>query len=177
MSFYRQLQEESRAWVAHNFPNRHPLEPVLGLIEECGEFYDHADPADEADALADITIFAADACNGYALDLDSIIEEAFARPYAGLIGTKALLSTLGKIAHHALKDKQSIRGTHAEHVAAIRAHLVDLFTFVRAQATTRAIVLSPLVESTWKKVVQKRDWRPPVGHTTVDGPNPMASTR
>jgi hypothetical protein len=174
MFSYTQLQAESKEWVAHNFKNRHPLEPVLGLFEEIGELHEHNDPPEEADAIADITIFAADACNGYGLNLGAIVKEASERSAL----TQSIIVTMGKLAHHALKDKQDIRGTHEEHVTAIGEQLVCLFEHVHAWSRARGIVLLPLVETTWKKVVQKRDWRPPVGHTTVDGPDPLrASTR
>jgi predicted DNA binding CopG/RHH family protein len=64
---YRQLQDENKLWVAHNFPGRHPVEPVLGLMEEFGEREEAAlkgDRAELLDACADVTVFAADLCNG-----------------------------------------------------------------------------------------------------------------
>jgi len=183
---YKQLQTESRAWIAHNFnaPDHYPLEPVLGLIEEVGEFHEHTDPPEEADALADITIFAADVCNGYGLDLEVIVARAGRMeqiecsqcdppghklcPHCHGTGkldrpraiTQSVLVTLGKLAHHALKDKQGIRGSHEEHLAAIEGQLVCLFEFVNASCRARGLVLLPLVEKTWNGIVKKRDWRP-----------------
>lgn len=36
----KQLQEEQKSWVQHNFPNRESYMPLLGAIEEIGELSD-----------------------------------------------------------------------------------------------------------------------------------------
>lgn len=33
----KELQEQQRAWIQHNFPNREPFVPLLGVAEELGE--------------------------------------------------------------------------------------------------------------------------------------------
>ncbi len=87
----RQLQEEQRPWVKHNFPGRHPYYPLLGLMEELGELShahlkslqgirtseDH--DAAKIDAVADIVIFLADYCSGNGIDLQDALNLTWAK--------------------------------------------------------------------------------------------------
>lgn len=160
---YRQLQEENRAWVAHNFPGRHAVEPVLGLVEEWGERESAAASGDKdeiLDAMADVTVFTADLCNALGLDLQSIVGEAEDKHGSWKEGYPSLVVALGRIAHHSLKKHQGIRGTPEAHVEAIRGELVKMFEIVLSECQRHAAPLLPLVEKTWTEVVKKRDWRP-----------------
>ena len=88
----RQLQEEQAPWVAHNFPGREPFYPLLGAVEELGELC-HAHlkslqgirgtseqhHADKIDAVADAIIFISDYCTANNIDLQSAVEETWAK--------------------------------------------------------------------------------------------------
>ncbi len=86
---FRQLQEEQKPWVAHNFPTREPWNPLMGMVEELGELAhahlkehqqirkgeDHV--ANAKDAVGDILIYMSDYCSARGFDLQQIIEETW----------------------------------------------------------------------------------------------------
>lgn len=86
----RQLQDEQRPWVQHNFGDRPSWMPLLGVMEELGELAhahlkkaqgirtneDH--DAQAADAVADIVIFLADYCSAVGIDLESVVRDTWA---------------------------------------------------------------------------------------------------
>jgi len=72
-----QLQREHERWLAYNFPDQHPHDALLGLVEEVGELA-HAHLKHEqgirgmtdeefkkqaGDAIGDIVIYLASYCN------------------------------------------------------------------------------------------------------------------
>lgn len=153
--FWAQLQTESRAWVSYNFPQRETHHPILGLFEEFGEFAEAADVSEESDALADVAIFAADVSNAYHFDLAEIVETAETM----LDKPLKLLGVIGRIAHHILKGEQGIRGSTEVHMANLHTELVHVFVLLFRLSKARGLVLPRLVETTWRNVVQKRDWK------------------
>jgi NTP pyrophosphatase (non-canonical NTP hydrolase) len=88
----RQLQSEQQAWANHNFPNRKPYYSLLGAVEEIGEL-SHAhlkmlegirgtrEQHHEAirDAVADVVIFLANYCTDMGIDMQSAVEETWAK--------------------------------------------------------------------------------------------------
>jgi NTP pyrophosphatase (non-canonical NTP hydrolase) len=86
----KQLQEEQKPWVKHNFPERLDYHPFLGLMEEVGELAhshlkllqgirvneDHH--AKAKDAVGDIVIFLADYCSARGYDLQECVEKTWA---------------------------------------------------------------------------------------------------
>lgn len=89
---FRDLQEEQREWVAHNFPGRESWNPLLGIGEEVGELM-HAHlkghqgirgtveehRAKGRDAVGDILIYLADYCSAMGFDLQQCVEETWAK--------------------------------------------------------------------------------------------------
>jgi NTP pyrophosphatase (non-canonical NTP hydrolase) len=92
----RQLQEEQKPWVAHNFPGGKPYRPLLGAVEEIGELcHAHlkdeqgirgdADPViraaayrrDKIDAIGDILIYLADYCTANGIDMQDALERTW----------------------------------------------------------------------------------------------------
>ena len=88
---FKQLQDEQRPWVKHNFPGRDAVDPLLGAVEELGELAhahlkmrlsirgtdkDHRIHA--ADAVADTIIFLSDYCTAMDFDLQEIMEMTWA---------------------------------------------------------------------------------------------------
>lgn len=84
-----QLQNELKAWQAHNFPNRQSWEPLMGLSEEVGEL-SHAHLKQHQkirleenhiknakDAIGDILIYLADYCNARGFYLQNILNETW----------------------------------------------------------------------------------------------------
>lgn len=86
-----QLQREHRDWVAHNFPDNKPHEPLLGAMEEVGELA-HAHlkyeqgirgytkaryMVEAADAIGDLLIYLASYCNANNLDLQFCLDQTW----------------------------------------------------------------------------------------------------
>lgn len=84
MYTFKQLQDEHRLWVAHNFPTAEPYKFLLGAMEELGELC-HAQlkselgiragdwNARQQDAVADIIIFLAGYCSVKGYDLETLV--------------------------------------------------------------------------------------------------------
>ena len=86
----RQLQDEQRPWVQHNFGNRPSWMPLLGVMEELGELAhahlkraqgirtteDH--DAKARDAVGDIVVYLADYCSATGIDLERTVAEVWA---------------------------------------------------------------------------------------------------
>ncbi len=86
----RELQEQQRPWVEHNFGDRPAYWPLLGAMEELGELAhahlkeeqgirtneDHV--ANAKDAVGDILIFLSDYCEARGFDLQEILETTWA---------------------------------------------------------------------------------------------------
>ena len=92
MLTFRQLQDEQRPWVEHNFPGRSDYFPLLGAVEELGELAhahlkglqgirgtaeEHAALA--KDAVGDVIVFLADYCTARGFDLQEIMETTWAQ--------------------------------------------------------------------------------------------------
>ena len=92
MLTFKQLQEEQRPWVEHNFPGRLPYMPLLGLQEEVGELA-HAHlkaeqgirgtaaehHAAKIDAIGDIVVFLADYCSANGIDFQDAVEKTWSQ--------------------------------------------------------------------------------------------------
>lgn len=90
MLTFKQLQEEQKPWVEHNFPGRDDYYPLLGAIEEVGEL-SHAHLkglqgirltpeevlAKKADAVADTVIYLSDYCTANGIDFQEAVETAW----------------------------------------------------------------------------------------------------
>jgi len=86
-----QIQKEQAEWSAHNFPNKKPHQPILGVAEEVGELA-HAylkmeqgirgtkeeHSAAMKDAIGDCCIFLMDLCNQMGWNFEDIIDETWA---------------------------------------------------------------------------------------------------
>jgi NTP pyrophosphatase (non-canonical NTP hydrolase) len=85
----RELQEQQRVWVAHNFGERPSWHPLLGAVEELGELAHahlkqtqgirlHENHEENAkDAIADVVIYLADYCSSRGFDMQAIVEQTW----------------------------------------------------------------------------------------------------
>ena len=86
----RQLQEEQVPWVAHNFGDREPWQPLLGAVEEIGEAChaflkwkqgirggEQEHMAKLRDAIGDTVVFLADLCSAMGFDFQEIVEQTW----------------------------------------------------------------------------------------------------
>lgn len=86
---FKQLQEEQRPWVKHNFGDRPAWQPLLGAVEELGELAhahlkevqgirmteDHVGNAQ--DAVADVVVYLADYCSARGWDFGVLVERTW----------------------------------------------------------------------------------------------------
>jgi NTP pyrophosphatase (non-canonical NTP hydrolase) len=83
----RQLQEEQKKWVQHNFPGFLDYYPLLGAVEELGELAhahlkmvqgirgtreEHLEKAQ--DAIGDVIIYLSNYCTAMGFDFQKILE-------------------------------------------------------------------------------------------------------
>ena len=154
------LQTLQRPWINHNFPNHKPWHPLLGLVEEFGEFAAAGTDADRADAVADVMIFAADYCTSMGWKLSDIWTESnSAEIINGVQSVKerletAVLINLGKLCHAHLKQVQGIR-VEEDWTIEGRLALAKLFALLREMSGVDAVAAAKRV---WDGVVSKRDW-------------------
>ena len=88
---FKKLQDEQKPWVEYNFPGREWWQPIFGVMEELGELChallkrkqgirgtekEHLDKI--KDAIADATIFMADACTTLGIDYQEVMEATWA---------------------------------------------------------------------------------------------------
>ena len=86
----KQLQDEQRPWVKHNFGDRPAWQPLLGIVEEVGELchahLKHAQgirttedhQAAKVDAVGDIVVYLADYCTAEGIDLQRAVSVVWA---------------------------------------------------------------------------------------------------
>jgi NTP pyrophosphatase (non-canonical NTP hydrolase) len=79
---------------------------------------------------------------------------------------------VGELSHAVLKRAQGIRGTKAEHDAAIRDALADIIIFCCDVASAEGFDLEAEVVTTWERV-RKRDWK--ANPDTAANPPPDAA--
>lgn len=152
------IQIEHRYWSERNFGIAEPWQPLLGIVEEFGEWWESQGTAEATgpnnltlDAVADMAIFSIHYCSTMGWRVEEIWE---------LRETKEspcfLDGIIGRLAHHHLKLSQNIRGTVEEHRHQLQTWLSTLFHelsyFVGGDE-----VFFALVSDTWDAVKQ-RDW-------------------
>lgn len=83
------FQSQVRMWNNHNFPNKQPHQPLLGVAEEVGELChahlkqeqgirnDENLEAQRQDAVGDIMVFLADYCNQNNVNMATAVERAW----------------------------------------------------------------------------------------------------
>lgn len=131
---------------------------VLGILEECGEYWEAGDIADakeraaaKGDAIADAVIFSTQLATALRLDMGVLIAQAFQviQPHEPV--------ALGRLAHVVLKGAQRIRGMadpERYRFAAGRA-LVDVLANVVHPLPGEAALLE-LVQGVAEEVMKRR---------------------
>jgi NTP pyrophosphatase (non-canonical NTP hydrolase) len=92
LSVIYELQHEHAVWLRRNFPDQQSYQPILGIVEELGELShahlkmeqgirgDHESLfAEKVDAVGDIFIYLMSYCNANEINLESAIEDTWAR--------------------------------------------------------------------------------------------------
>ncbi len=147
------LQQDVAAWAARNFPDEKPHMPLLGVVEELGEMYEATDAARLADAIGDVTIFAAHYCalNGLSLALAVADAERVEDPADAY-------KWLGRLAHSHLKTEEGIRGTPEQHTAAKQRAVGQLIACLVRAAPATGVCYRKIVKRVWSEV-KHRDWQ------------------
>lgn len=122
------------------------LAPLMGIVEEYGEFIDADTEDDRKDAMGDMVIYLSDYCNREGMEFPNINLERDA-----ILGVE-----IGKLFHATLKRFQGIRGFDdtakyiefrdkaVEGIVTSLARIDDQFWFYGID--------------TWNKIVKKRNW-------------------
>lgn len=171
-----QLQTEIKEWSFRNFKDNsskamkcdysdHPAElkmlaPLLGLVEEFGEFDEAVQKngatdrkSDVLDAIGDMCIYLLDFCWRDGMTMTPI-------PIGQSLKQAGLAVLIGKLAHVVLKRHQGIRGyddyTKYDNDRRERVFAI-LFRLNNIVAQWYGMTLLNVIENTWSKVKQ-RDW-------------------
>lgn len=162
MNNWQDLAEAVGQWSAANFGSQKGLGclvPLMGMVEEVGEWYEANDHKDQDDALGDICIFLMDYCYRAGVDLSGVPKEGGGKREASLV------ESVGKLFHVQVKRIQGIRGMEDK----------DRFEAARLDAVTSVISKINLFINAfdnackvWSDVVSKRKW-----HTVPDKPLTM----
>jgi hypothetical protein len=160
----RQMQEEQKPWVKHNFGDRPSWMPFFGVIEELGEREDalelHPTVRHEkvVDALADAMIFSLDYCSAMGWNMAVLWDASMTYGHCRV----NLLSSLGKVAHAHLKQAQGIR-VEENHDAEGRQGMIHFLVHLRMFAVQEKIDLVDETYRVWQKV-KLRDWKKDPAH-------------
>ncbi len=159
-----QIQVEVGQWSLANFGNQqskfndailNEISPLLGLMEEAGEYSMAKTKEESLDALGDMMIYLCDfACRdgAYLIIPDHTIH---------VIGYPQLITSIGMLCHVVLKRHQGIRGydnplkyINDRDIALIEIMWKINLLCTKAHSTDTLDVLN----NTWKSV-NKRDWK------------------
>jgi len=158
--FYLQFRDEHAKWVAHNFPNAKPHEPLLGITEELGELVEaslHCDYYKERDAVGDMLVYLTHYCNIYMLDWIDCLEYR-TETTSVTSNLLDLITQLGKLAHAQLKGEQSIRHTAEQIYNMKRAAIGNLVLYLEHHCNVVGFNMMVCLEHTWNEV-KERDWK------------------
>lgn len=160
-----QIQAEVKEWALRNFGQQiskvdptlklGSLNPLLGMVEEVGEFFSSTTEDDAVDALSDITIYLADYC----WREDIKLSELYLSEKPDLV--YSLYVVMGKLSHITLKRHQGIRGY--DNIDKYRKEQGELLTNLVAELKDLALdygdkkPLIDIMRETWEKVKQ-RNW-------------------
>jgi len=165
------LQEEVGLWSKVNFgfqisktePNLtlNSLVPLLGIVEELGEYERARDVEARKDALADAVIFLCDYTSREGILLDHLVRMEYT-DYINLRGKNGALVCVGEMCHLTLKHHQGIRGMDDEEKYRLELHKVVFRLLGYLDYECWFQFNSDLLDITipiWKNVVSKRNWK------------------
>lgn len=161
MKNWQDLAEAVGQWSAANFGSQKGLGclvPLMGLVEEYGEFFVAETIGDEDDAIGDMCIFLLDYCYRSGVDLSDMPLEGQERA-----DWDCLAAAIGSLFHCQVKRMQRIRGMEDQQafqdarLKSVGAILHELNHLSRG--------VFELACDVWSSVVSKRKW-----HTVPDKP-------
>lgn len=143
---WNKFRDEVGRWSTRNFPKNKPHHPLLGIVEELGEFHQAASNEEREDALADATIYLADYCFRNNLEMDFWLHHIMSQEV--IIGT---------LCHFHLKGEQGIRYDKKEIVDLKAVTASKVLTLLKMKSNMFNIDFESAVLRTWAEV-SKRDW-------------------
>jgi len=176
MKTLAQIQKEVGRWSLLNFgsqqsmstgANLYSLSPLLGIVEEIGEYEEASfsnDLLEMRDAIGDILIYACDFAER---------EEycVLLMPHGAPMSNQTLTIAAGMLCHAALKRHQGIRGFDDGSIyRAGRNRALDILMKVIGYICEDILntTLTEILNETWESV-QKRDWKKnPKGEPDAD---------
>lgn len=170
---FQELQLAVGDWSRNNFGNQYSkdlqvelryLNPLLGLVEEFGEFYEaHSDSEARKDAISDQIIYLMDFMSRFGLSFD---EERYREVFSDTEKTELTIDkhivVTCELCHHVLKLQQGIRGYDNFTYAKSRIEescykiVIWLETFSQIHYGVRTL---DLANKTFDEIVSKRDWK------------------
>lgn len=162
-----QFQGQVMRWASHNFPNTQTHQPLLGIVEEFGEFVgavERQDHLEIEDAIGDMMIFLAHYCgmNGYSLFYcASKVRNSYSPmlyPDSQADGAIVdLMKVIGQLSHAHLKGEQKIRKgeKHRDKAQLMVGSIVGLLGVI---CRKHGKDLTDITGEIWSQV-SKRDWR------------------
>lgn len=120
----RQFQRDVGVWNDHNFPNKAPHQPLLGVVEECCGELQTIEGFEQGlfdDAVGDTCVYLADYCNQNVIDLEDAVTSFTPKPWDYQEATNGLAFYCGQLCHAHLKMEQKIRGNEQHAVRKIEA--------------------------------------------------------
>ncbi len=158
-----QFQCEVYEWSVDNFGDQSYINPLLGIIEEIGEYwetYENGDVEDRKDAIADCLVFMADFTARKEIKMSLVIQcadEWNSQSFASASVQSIIL--VGRLCHYVLKDNQGIRsdGVTQDHLITCLGDVVH-YCKSRSSLVLYDELLEQIVLPVWNKV-KKRDWK------------------
>jgi len=168
MNNWEDLKNAVGQWSVANFGSQKGLGclvPLMGLVEEYGEFFVAETIADEDDAIGDMCIFLMDYCYRSGVSLSDMPLEGRERSH-----WDCLAAAIGSLFHCQVKRVQRIRGMDDQQ-AFCNARLRSVGAILH-----ELNLLSPkvfkLACDVWSEVVSKRKW-----HEVPDKPMTLDSVK
>ncbi len=167
MKTLSEIQQEVGLWSEANFGNQRSktvgvalreLAPLLGIVEEVGEFNEainNGDTSEMEDAIGDMLVYLCD----YTYRSGCTLEDEF--PTIGISQHLTLPCTVGRLCHCVLKRHQGIRQfAESSYFQERRKVAINDFLVAVNHCCQGSIKSTPMeiLNRTWKKV-SKRDWK------------------
>jgi NTP pyrophosphatase (non-canonical NTP hydrolase) len=147
-------QKEVGEWALRNFGEQSSYRPVLGMMEELGEFCearDRFDVKNMRDAIGDIGIYMLHYCAIRGWSMSELWDDRVGP-------TGPIMSTVKALCHSQLKGEQNIRGGAARHDFLLKKELSNLLWRMDQAAIDVGTDCLVLIYNVWEKVKQ-RDWQ------------------
>lgn len=147
-------QKEVGEWALRNFGEQSSYRPMLGMMEELGEFCearDRFDVKNMRDAIGDIGIYMLHYCAIRGWSMSELWDDRVGP-------TGPTMSAVKALCHSQLKGEQNIRGGAARHDFLLKKELSNLLWRMDQAAIDVGTDCLVLIYNVWEKVKQ-RDWQ------------------